>query len=356
MDLTTPQEEFVYSMAKYPALCGGYGSGKTEGGLNSGIHDLAKYAPHQMFGVYMPTYDLLKRRAIPGTKEVCNKLGLKYQEFKSDKIISIKGVGNFVFRSYDRPESIIAYETSHALCDELDTIGRERAEDVWRRINERNRGPTTHPQGNTVRTTTTTDQGYAGFMYSRWGKDPEPNYVRFVAPTDSNMFLPDRVGYIRQIVENYDELMVRCFRWGEFVSWSRNKVYHCFIPERHHTKRTLEDGDKRLLVSIDFNIGGCCATVGIEEAGKTHIVDEFVSHDTRDFCNRLTADYVRNNGRKIYVYPDASGQNETTNASASDLTIIRQHGFRVDIFQFNAGFCALSHSRCKHRFEVITPC
>ena len=332
--LTKPQKEFVNSMAKYPAIVGGLGSGKTQGGVGYSLKCLAQFAQHEQLAYYMPTFDLLKRRAIPAFIEELNRLGIGHYEVKSDRMIVMPGLGSVLFRSYDRPESIVSYEVSHSIVDEIDTLDREKAAEVWRKIAERNRGRTSHPSGNTIAAVTTPDQGYSGFVYSRWGKNPDDKYHITNAPTFTNVFLPDRRGYINQIVENYDPLLAEMYLLGMFVPLSRNKVYHCFNPIKHHTDRELKPDDSLLRISIDFNIGGCCATVSVEEGKVTHVVKEFVSQDTRDFVIRLDKDY-RKQGRRIVIYPDASGKSESTNASASDLDIIRQGGYRVDAPEAN---------------------
>jgi hypothetical protein len=53
-----------------------------------------------------------------------------------------------------------------------------------------------------------------------------------------------------------------------------------------------------------------------------------VSHDTRDFINRLAK--YRIDGRKLKIYPDASGKAGSTNATMSDIDLIRQAGIEVD--------------------------
>ena len=114
---------------------------------------------------------------------------------------------------------------------------------------------------------------------------------------------------------------------GEFVSLTRNKVYHLFKRDLHHTDRLLRDDDYVIHVSVDFNVGGCCSTVGIVNDNKCYIVDEFVSHDTRDFTNNLASRFVN---KRVIVYPDATGKANSTNASSSDIDIITQAGYQVD--------------------------
>ena len=65
LSLTEPQEDFVFSEAKYPAMIGGLGSGKTKAGTARlvllMVQDRGTNAAY-----YMPTYDLLRLRAITG--------------------------------------------------------------------------------------------------------------------------------------------------------------------------------------------------------------------------------------------------------------------------------------------------
>ena len=275
-------------------------------------------------GYYMPTYDLIRLRAMPGFEEDLTAIGIDYTVNRSEYTIKLHGYGDIILRSYDRPERIIAYETAHSVVDELDTLSKEKAAFVWRKVVERNRQKRVTP--NTIGCVTTPDQGYNGFVYEKWGKKQQQGYQLYKAPTDSNPYLPD--GYIDQIRANYDPVLADLYINGEFVSLSENKVYHFFGRKQHHTSRTLTDADLFLHVSIDFNIGGCCAVVWLIEDNQPKAVDEFVSHDTYDFVNNL-ARYERD-GRKIIVYPDASGRRGTTNATRSDIGIIEQQGFAVD--------------------------
>ena len=109
--LTGPQKEFVLSKAPRPAIIGGLGSGKSRGGTMRLIYQMSLDAG-------------------------CSGA---YNINKSDYRISIAGLGDIIFRSYDNPNRIIAYEVAHSICDELDTLPIEKASEVWRKINERNR-------------------------------------------------------------------------------------------------------------------------------------------------------------------------------------------------------------------------
>ena len=330
LPLTKPQKKFVLSKARFPAIIGGLGSGKTKAGTarlvllmigNRGINT----------AYYMPTYDLLRLRAFTGLEQELSGLGIPFESNRGDYSIKVIGYGSIILRSYDNPERIVAYEVAHSIVDELDTLPKPKAELVWRKITERNRQKCNHPQGNTVGCVSTPDQGYSGFVYKRWFKEATKNHEVIKAPTASNPYLPK--GYIEQIRENYDSALADLYLNGEIVSLQQNKVYHFFNREDHNSERALYDDDDELMIGVDFNIGGCCAIVSVIDDGVPVTVAEFVSHDTRDFCHRLSK-YKKEN-RKITVYPDASGQSQRTNASLSDIDIIRQAGFAVDTPRHN---------------------
>jgi len=318
VDLLPAQDAFVYSEAKHPAIVGGLGSGKSKAGTFRLIR-LMLADPGANGAYYMPVYDLLTLRAIPGVEQDLEELGYAYKTNKSSYTIDIIGYGNIIFRSYDRPERIIAYEVAHSICDELDTLPKQKAALVWRKISERNRQKRINP--NTIGLVTTPDQGINGFVYEKWVKKQQPGYVLYKASTYSNSFLPE--DYTDQILANYDPILADLYLNGEFVSLNQNKVYHFFDRVKHYSDRTIKPNDM-LHVGLDFNIGGCCAVVFVIENNNPIAVDEFTSHDTQDFINNLTR-YTN----KIIVYPDASGKANKTNSSQSDISMIAQAGYQL---------------------------
>ena len=326
--LTEPQEDFVFHSDPFPAIVAGLGAGKSQAGIVRLIIKMIA-DPGIDAAYYMPTYDLIRLRAIPGMEETLSNLALEYSTNKSAYSIEIKGYGSIIFRSYDSPERIVAYEVAHSIVDELDTLPKEKAAFVWRKVSERNRQKCAG--ANTIGNVTTPDQGYSGFTYDKWVKRKQPGYALIKATTASNPYLPD--GYIEQIRANYDPILADMYLNGEFVSLSQNKVYHFFDRAKHHSPRELKDSDQYLHIGLDFNIGGTCATLWLVENNNPVAVDEFISHDTADFINRAQA--YRTPNRLVTVYPDASGRSNSTNATASDIAMLTQSGLRVDAPQAN---------------------
>lgn len=318
--LTTPQKQFINCLEPFPAIVGGLGSGKSRAGTLRLIR-LLLADPYADGAYYMPSYDLLVLRAMVGVEQDLNALNISYSVNKSAYTIQLHGFGKIIFRSYDRPERIIAYEVAHSICDELDTLKKDKADLVWRKISERNRQSCKGK--NTIGLVTTPDQGINGFVYDKWVKRKQRGYELFKASTYSNKWLPK--DYAEQILANYDPILAQLYLEGEFVSLNKNKVYHFFSREQHHTQRALNANDTLIHIGLDFNIGGTCAVVFVIDNNVPIAVDEFVSHDTQDFINNLT----RYENKKIIIYPDASGKASRTNASQSDIGMIRQAGYQL---------------------------
>ncbi len=322
--LTEPQLRFVSSQSKNPAIIGGLGSGKSRAGTMR-ILALMLAHPSSNGAYYMPTYDLLNLRALPGIVEDLEMMGIDYTFHSQKMTVKIHGYGDLILRSYDNPKRIVAYEVAFSIVDELDTLPIEKAEEVWRKITERNR-QSVKGVVNSIGCVTTPDQGFNGIVYKKWVADVKEGYELIKAPTHSNPYLPD--DYIDQIRANYDPLLAEMYIEGEFVNLSSDKVYKFFDREKHHTDNVITEKDYNLHVSIDFNIGGCCATVSTMWNNTLETKHEFVVNDTADFINYLNNHYK---GRRVSVYPDASGKSESTNASASDIAMIRQAGFNVEV-------------------------
>ena len=318
--LTLPQRQFVFSEEPYPAIVGGLGSGKTRAGTMRAVLLLLQNKGVNV-GIFLPTYDLLRLRAMPGVEEDLAMMGLKFHVNKSEFKIDVAGYGFIIFRSYDNPSKIVSFEVAHSIVDEIDTLPMDKAALVWRKITERTRQK--FDGKNTIGVVTTPDNGINGFVYHKWVKLQQKGYVLYKASTYSNPFLPK--DYAEQILANYDPVLAELYLLGDFVSLNKNKVYHFFDRKKHHVQRVLNEHDTLIHIGLDFNIGGTCAVIFVIDNNVPIAVDEFVSHDTQDFINNLT----RYENKKIIIYPDASGKASRTNASQSDIGMIRQAGYQL---------------------------
>jgi len=328
------QDDFVFSDEPHPAIIGGLGSGKTEGGTKR-LLKLMLEDPEAKLMYTMPTYDLLDLRALEGIKDELDKAGIFYTVNKSKYYISPLGYGRIYLRSYDNPNRFVAFEVAHTIVDELDTLDFEKAKKVWTKVTERTRQQTKYMRDNdivnSIACVTTPDQGTTGFIYEKWVKNPKDGYVIIKASTYDNPFLP--AGYVQQILNNYDEVTADLYLRGEFVALNQNKVYWTYNKERHHTDRVLTKKDKIVYYGQDFNVGGNVTILFVIDAGHPRAVYELEAMNTPETVLKINTYIKEQTGRndiKIMAYPDASGKNESANASRSNIKILKDGGHRVD--------------------------
>lgn len=324
IDLTIPQHRFMASSAVYPAFVGGYGSGKTQAAIARAIR--LKYRDlGTNIAYYMPTFDLIVQMAFPRFVEIFEAARVPYRLNRADKVIDLgPKVGQIIFRTMDAPERIVAYEVAHSIADELDTLKHAKAAEVWRRIISRNRQkiPGGHPNTAGV---VTTPEGFR-FVYENWKKRPFDGAELIRASTHSNEAnLPP--GYIQSLINTYPSNLLTAYLEGEFINLAQGAVYHGFSRTLNATDAKVEPGEP-LHIGMDFNVGAMAAAVHVLRGGLPYAVGELVGlRDTPDMVRAIQRRYP---GHAVMAYPDASGgARKTTNASTSDVALLREAGFTV---------------------------
>lgn len=138
--MTKEQAEFFQLQAKYSLFVGGYGSGKTETLANCALRD-ALTSSRALISCYEPTYDLIRLILAPRMEEKLLDFGIRYKYNKTENIIytSNSQCGDFILRTLENPVRIVGYESYRAHVDEIDTLKKDQALAVWRKIIARNR-------------------------------------------------------------------------------------------------------------------------------------------------------------------------------------------------------------------------
>lgn len=331
--LTPEQYEFVTTTDPFPAFVGGFGSGKTHGGVSRAIAKKLQY-PRQNVAYYLPTYDLVTTVAFPRFAEMLDQMNIRFKINKNDKMIDLSPFGQIICRTMDAPERIIGYEVADSIADELDTLPMEKAQEVWNKIIGRNRQKKPDGAANTVGVATT-PEGFR-FVYWRWKKNPAPGYKLIQAPTSSNAKnLPS--GYIKSLEDSYPAALLAAYLEGQFVNLTSGTVYTGFSREKHHCSETIRTDEKErdaLHVGMDFNVGKMAAVVHVLRDAKPRAVLEYTDVlDTPAMIDLLKA---RHAGHQILVYPDASGRSRKSNtASQSDVALLKAAGFKVCVNSTN---------------------
>ncbi|MDY7025910.1 MAG: phage terminase large subunit [Pseudomonadota bacterium] len=320
---TKPQDKFIFSEAQYPAFVGGFGSGKTEALLVRSIINKIRY-PSNDRAFYEPTYDLIRMIAWPRFEEMLSSLNVPYRLVKSPhNVLEIEGCGKIIFRSMDNPQRIIGYQVADSDVDELDTLKKADAEEVWRRVLSRNRQLKPDGSLNTVGVATT-PEGFR-FVYDAWELNPRDGYEIIRAPTSSNPHLPK--GYIKSLEDMYPKQLLQAYVEGQFVNLTSGQVYTSFDRVKCNAD-ILPSEHEPLFIGMDFNVGNMSAVIHVKRQGKPIAVGEIAgAYDTPDICRIIKARYPNN---QIQIYPDASGgSRDSNNAAQTDLAVLRQHGFNV---------------------------
>lgn len=271
---------------------------------------------------YLPTYPLVEDIAFRRFPELCERKGWAYRLNKQSSYMEFPGAGRIVFRTMEHPHRIIGYEVAHSVVDELDTLTTEKASDVWNKIIARNRQKCAMP--NTVGVVTT-PEGFR-FVYERWVKNKAPGYVLFRAKTmDNAANLPAE--YVENLRNTYPSNLLAAYLDGEFVNLTAGSVYPEFDRHQNATSETVRDHET-LHVGMDFNVSHGAAVIHVLRGDEPHAVAELTEVFDTPAMIRLLKD--RFAGHPIMVYPDASGKaRKSMNASESDLSLLRQAGFRV---------------------------
>lgn len=122
----------------------------------------------------------------------------------------------------------------------------------------------------------------------------------------------------------------RTFRQEYLASFENYQgvVYYCFDRVKNHTADVVKPGDF-LHIGMDFNVSKMAAIVFVLRDGLPRAVDEFTDvFDTPAIIEKIKTRYPT--GHTITIYPDASGDNrKTSNASESDLSLLKKAGFVV---------------------------
>ena len=112
---------------------------------------------------------------------------------------------------------------------------------------------------------------------------------------------------------------------GQFCNLTTGQVYDRFDRKKHVTTDIPDVSNEPLRIGVDFNIGNMSAVIGVRLGNNLLLIDEISgAHDTDAMAQEIQH---RADGRQVYIYPDASGGNRSTNASRTDIQILESYGF-----------------------------
>lgn len=373
--LIRPQAEFLSLPHKFRAYVGGYGSGKTWGG--SAI--LCRHAwefPRVPLGYFAPTYGDVKDTFFPTIEEVATDWGLRCAIRSGNKEVHLFSGRVYrttiVCRSMSDPSAIKGFKIGRALVDEIDLLSADDAASAWRKIIARLRVRYARANGADV---TTTPEGYR-FTYRQFSRAVRDDnaaeqpvglaklYGLIQASTRENeRFLPP--DYIDSLLATYPDQLIAAYIEGQFVNLASGTVYRAYNRELNRSTETIREGET-VRIGMDFNVGKMAAVTHVLRDEIPHAVEEIMGRlDTPDMIDAIKARYWEfdedrgefERTREIYIYPDSTGgSRKTTNASITDIQLLRGAGFKVSapkanppvrnrVNAMNARFCAATGER-----------
>ncbi|MCP4336257.1 MAG: terminase [Mycoplasma sp.] len=312
------QKEFIKSKYLHTGIVGGYQSGKSTVAFIKVICHLLQY-PGVPIAYYLPTYGLFEDMLIPKATQLFGKLNIL---FKHDKIHSkiITSFGEIWMRSMDNPDRIVSYSVGYSVVDEVDVVHPNKRDDAMKRISSRNSyKKDTSNQIDFV----STPEGFA-YMYQFFEKKANENKLLLKLSTLAN---EENLagGYIQGLREQYTEDQLKAYLNGEFVNLTSGTVHYKFDRNVNKSDRAIKEHDT-LYIGMDFNIGNMSGVVHIVDDIPIAVDELTKVYDTAEMCNLIKDKYK---GHRIIIYPDASGKNRNTNASKTDIEIIKEYKYIV---------------------------
>ncbi len=334
--LNEPQATFLSLPHKYRSFVAGFGSGKTWVGCAVQCKHAWEW-PRVNAGYFAPTYAHIRDIFYPTIEEVASEWGLTVkinQAHKEVHLYSGRTYRNTILcRSLDKPADIVGFKIGYALIDELDLLKKDKAALAWRKIIARMR---VNKDGlkNGV-DVTTTPEGFR-FVYEQFvtklrdSPGLRNEYGLVQASTYSNAKnLPN--DYIPSLRASYPPQLIDAYLRGQFTNLMSGSVYVNFDRDLNHTSSHIQPNEP-LHIGMDFNVLNMTATVNVVREGQPLLLEELTGvRDTPTMARMLKDRYTRYN-HDVTIYPDASGQNTSSkSASESDFSILKQHGFRIDV-------------------------
>jgi len=393
-ELTYPQGEmFLMRQNRVPfaLFTGGYGCGKSEILVENAIRDIKLFYGCKV-ACYAPTLDLLSLNVIPRIEVALDKLGIKHKYNSQKKIMFLPGDRQFIFRSMHDEGRIVAYEVYASHIDEADLMHTvAKADAVFNRIIARNRqlwlkkkkpykkngGPNLHKNHFNQVCLYSTPEGFK-WTYQRFKKNPGEGYKYVQAPTSSNWNL-DKT-FIKNLRDTYTPAQCEAYLEGKWTNIFTGSVYTYFDRKKHHTDKVILKGDK-LIVGCDFNYGGNCVSIykAITEWSKAtqkqrkeipskraiyelqqniiglSMVSEITAHDTEQMIIELKSKFSK---QSLTLFPDATGDKNNSNASQSDIAMLKQAGFPIKAHSINPRILdrvnAVQRLMYQNKFEINT--
>lgn len=300
----------------------GYGAGKTRSLCAKAVH--LAMANQGFIGVVLePTGPLIRDIWMSDFDDFLEAYDIPYT-FRASPLPEYNlhlpgGDTKILCRSFENWQRIIGINAAWILADEIDTVNPAIANKAFPKILGRLRA------GNVRQfAAASTPEGFRWMWQtfaSEDGKGREDRRLIRMRTQDNPYLPPD---FIERMQANYDPQLLKAYLDGEFVNLTTGQVYDRFDRAKHVAVQMPDISCEPLRIGVDFNVGNMSAVIAIRVGKSLYVVDEVSgAHDTDALAQKIKAHYP---DHRIYVYPDASGGNRSTNATQTDIAILESYG------------------------------
>ena len=317
MPLSQPQLSIAQSEARFRVAICGRRFGKT----HLAIREMARFArmPGKNIWYIGPTYRQAKQIC---WQQLCDRLrDLNWiaRVNETDLTVVLKNGSRISLRGADNKDSLRGIFLDFCVFDEFAMIESETFTHVIRpALSDR--------QGSALFISTPMGAfNWAYDLYQR-GQDPTEHAWeswQYTTIDGGNVTAAE----IEAAKSDLDEITFRQEFLATFES-AQNRIYYAF--DRNLNIRKWEQELPGVLhIGMDFNVGLLSASVFVQQGDIIYAVDEIAlySTNTTEMVEEIRSRY---SGKKIFIYPDPSGNSRKTSASgATDHTILANAGFVV---------------------------
>jgi hypothetical protein len=300
----------------------GYGAGKTRSLCAKAVHLAA--ANQGFIGAVMePTGPLIRDIWQNDFDDFLDAYDIPYT-FRASPLPEYMlhlpgGDTKILCRSFENYGRIIGLNLAWVLADEIDTVAPSIANKAFPKILGRLRAGNVRQFG-----AASTPEGFR-WMWNTFGSDDAQQRADrklIKMRTADNPHLPP--DFIERLQANYDPQLLRAYLDGEFVNLTTGQVYDRFDRAKHVITTFPDIAREPLRIGVDFNVGNMSAVITVRLGNSLTVIDEISgAHDTDTLAQEIKRRYPEH---RIYVYPDASGANRSTNAAQTDIQILESYG------------------------------
>lgn len=314
---------FVDESTKILGLVSGFGAGKTYAVARKAIKLAMSNAGCDGI-VTEPNFPLLTQILIPELKTALDFFDIPY-EYKAGESIFYCMIDNketrIICKSMESYERLIGINAAWVIMDEFDTAKPELAYNAYIKLLGRIRVGKVRQM-----VMVSTPEGYRA-MYRIFVEEAGEGKKLIRAKTTDNYHLPQ--DYIDTMRAQYPPELIEAYLNGEFTNLTSGTVYTQFDRTLNDTDRE-DDLESDIHIGIDFNVGAMSAIAHIIKNQVAFAVDEYIGlFDTPELVKTLEDRYE---GRRVYVYPDAAGnQRKSVGANETDIKLLRQAGFFIKV-------------------------